>query len=388
MRRALFRPSLGDVSGALADLGTLVPLLAALVVVNGLEPGPALVVAGALVVAAGLVFRIPFPVQPLKALTAIAVARALDPGVIHAAGLQIGAVFLLLSATGLADRLARWFTLPVIRALQFGVGVLLVRSALRLTADPPPLFAAAPSPGWSLALSGVALAAVALAAWRRWHLAVLGLFAAGVVAGWVAATPHLGEVAVRVPTVEVPAAADFPTAFALLVVPQVPLTFGNAVVGVSHLAREVFGERARRVTPGRVAFTCGLGNVVAGSLGGVPLCHGSSGFSAHVRLGARTAAMNLGLGTALATLGLVFSRQVVALFAVLPVWVLGAFLAYAGLRHAGLVLDLRGRALAVALAAGGAGVVTENLAVTTALALLVEHARPRRPLRKDGRARS
>jgi hypothetical protein len=36
----------GDVSGALADLGILVPLTAALVVVNGLDVGSVLLIAG------------------------------------------------------------------------------------------------------------------------------------------------------------------------------------------------------------------------------------------------------------------------------------------------------------------------------------------------------
>ena len=121
----------GDVSGALADLGILVPLTAALVVVNGLDVGSVLLLAGLLVVSAGLVFRIPFPVQPLKALTALAVAQRLGPDVIHAAGLEIGIVLMLMSLTGLATLMSKLFTKPVVRALQFGVGWLLVVTAVK-----------------------------------------------------------------------------------------------------------------------------------------------------------------------------------------------------------------------------------------------------------------
>lgn len=109
------------------------------------------------------------------------------------------------------------------------------------------------------------------------------------------------------------------------------------------------------------------------------MCHGSSGLSAHVRLGARSAAMNVLLGGAFLTLGLVFSQQVLTLFGLLPVWALAGFLAYAGLRHAMLVLDLRGARLAVAVAAGLVGIVTGNLAYTTAIALIAEHAPKLRP---------
>jgi SulP family sulfate permease len=116
------RPSLGDATGAVADLGVLVPLAAALILVNGLDAGAVFVGAGLLVLATGLVFKIPFPVQPLKALTAVAVARELSPDVIHAAGLELAGFLLLLSIGHVADLVARLFVKPVVRALQLGVG--------------------------------------------------------------------------------------------------------------------------------------------------------------------------------------------------------------------------------------------------------------------------
>ncbi|MGH2546258.1 MAG: putative sulfate/molybdate transporter, partial [Actinomycetota bacterium] len=97
MAEGRFRIGPGEATGAVADLGVLVPLAGSLILVNGLDPGAVLIGAGLLVVAAGLVFRVPFPVQPLKALTAVAVAERLSPDVIHAAGLEIGLFLLLLS---------------------------------------------------------------------------------------------------------------------------------------------------------------------------------------------------------------------------------------------------------------------------------------------------
>lgn len=372
------RPSLGDLTGAVADLGVLVPLVAALVLVNGLDPSAVLIAAGALVLAAGLVFGVPFPVQPLKALTALAVAQSLSPDTIHSAGLQIGAIMVVLAVTGFADRLSRLFTTPVIRSLQFAVGSLLVVTAVKMTVDPPAIFESPPDTGWALVLLGATVLVVAIAAGTRHYAVVAVLFIAGVIIGLATTSVDLGEVAVRLPEVSLPSWSVAGSAFVLLVVPQIPLTYGNAVVGVSHLAREHFGDRAARVTPGRVAMSCGVGNVVSAAIGGMPMCHGSSGFTAHVRLGARHAAMNLLLGATLLVIGLVFSNQVLALFGLLPVWVLAGFLGYAGLRHAWLVLDLRGWRLAIALVAGLLGVTTGNLAITTVVALIAEHAPWRR----------
>lgn len=321
------RPVAGDVTGAVADLGVFVPLTAALVLVNGLSAGMVLVVAGALVIGVGLRYGIPFPVQPLKALTAVAVARQLAPEVIAAAGLMIGVILLLVSAGGLADRIARFFSATTVRALQCGVGVLLLLSAARLVLDPPAVFSAA-------APAGPSLMAV--------HLPGL---------------PDAGALA---------------AAFVLLVIPQLPLTFGNAVVAVTDVARRTFGDGAATVTPTHVCRTAGIGNVAAALLGGMPMCHGSSGLTAHYRLGARTAWMNVGLGAAFIGTGVAFGDQAPAVLGQLSPVVLAVLLGYAGVRHALLVADLRGARLALAAGAGLLGAAVGNLAVTMIVVMVVE----------------
>jgi len=368
-----FSISLGEASGAVADLGVLVPLATALVLVNGLDAGSVLVAAGALVLVAGVWFGIPFPVQPLKALTAVAVAEVLSPGVIHAAGFEIGAFLLLLSIRGVAGWLARLFTKPVVRALQLGVGVLLLVTAYRLAAHPPDNFLGSPASPWPLVLAALSFAGVAWTARRRRYGLALALLGAGVAAVWAAARPALAALSFHLPAVHFPAAGDFRTAFFLLVIPQIPLTFGNAVVAVTDLAHEYFGPRSRRVTPPAVCVSCGVGNLVSATLGGMPMCHGAGGLTAHVRLGARTAGMNLMLGSALLALGLFFAPQVPVLLGLLPVWALAGFLAYAGLRHALLVADLRGWQLGMAVIAGLVGAWLSNLAVTAGLALVAVH---------------
>ena len=368
------RARLGDATGALADLGVFMPLAAALILVNGLDAGALFVCAGLLVLGAGLAFKIPFPVQPLKALTAVAIARELSPDVIHAAGLELAAFLLVLSIGHVADIVARIFVKPVVRALQLGVGVLLVITAVKLVADPPEVFSAPPSP-WTLILALVAFVGVAVAAHRRSYVVALVLFAGGLIATIAGTQPDLSPPALTLPSVHLPPASAFGTAFLLLVIPQLPLTFGNAVVAVNDLAHEYFGPAGRRVTPSRVCLSAGIGNTVSALLGGMPMCHGAGGLTAHVRLGARTARMNLWLGGAFLALGLFFAAQIPVIVGVLPVSVLAAFLAYAGVRHAWLVSDLRGLPLAIAVVAGALGAWYGNLAITAALALLLEHGR-------------
>jgi SulP family sulfate permease len=367
------RTTLGDAAGAVADLGVLVPLATALILVNGLDAGAVFVCAGLLVVISGLAFAIPFPVQPLKALTAVAVAGGLSPDVIHAAGLELAAFLLLLSIGHVADAVARVFVKPVVRALQLGVGALLILTAIRLVVEPPEVFAGTPASPWPVVLGAGAFAGVALAAHRRRYGAALLLFAGGVVATVATISPDLGGPSFRLPDLELPSAGAFGTAFLLLVVPQLPLTFGNAVVAVNDLAHEYFGPAARRVTPARVCLSAGVGNLVSALLSGMPMCHGAGGLTAHVRLGARSSAMNMLLGAAFLALGLFFAAQVPVILGLLPIWVLAAFLAYAGLRHALLVTDLRGSSLAIAVGAGVLGAWLGNLAVTAGIALVLVH---------------
>lgn len=368
-----FRIGSGEVAGAVADLGVMVPLAAALILVNGLDATAVLLGAGLLVVASGVAFRIPFPVQPLKALTAVAVAQGVAPEVIHAAGLEIAGFLLVLSVGRIADLIARVFTRPVVRALQVGVGVLLVVTAARLVASPPEVFRGTPGSPWPVVLGVAALFVVAwVARARRYSLAVV-LLGVGAVGAWIAGHPGAVAPDPSLPWLGFPSRAAFASAFLLLVVPQLPLTFGNAVVAVTDVAHREFGVAASRVTPWRVCLSCGAGNAVAALIGGMPMCHGAGGLTAHVRLGARTAGMNLLLGASLVAVGVLFGPNVPAILGLLPVWVLAAFLAYAGIRHALLVTDLRGVDLAVALGAGIAGAAMSNLAVTAAIGLVVVH---------------
>lgn len=373
-RRASVRIGLGEAAGAVADLGVLVPLAAALILVNGLDAGGVFVCAGLLVVATGSFFRIPFPVQPLKALTAVAVAQHLSPDVIHAAGLEIAAVLVLLSIHHVADLVARVFTKPVVRALQVGVGVLLAITAVTLVLEPPDVFASTPAAPWPWVLMVATFTGVVVAARTRHYWFALGVLAAGIAAAVVASGPHVGGPSFSLPAPHLPAADAFPSAFFLLVVPQLPLTFGNAVVAVNDLAHEYLGPAASRVSPSRVCLSAGLGNAISGIVGGMPMCHGAGGLTAHIRLGARTAGMNMLLGGGLLALGLFFASEIPVILGLLPVWGLGAFLVYAGLRHAWLVADLRGAELALAVIAGSLGAWFGNLALTAGLALVAVHA--------------
>ena len=72
-----------------------------------------------LVLAAGAVFRVPFPVQPLKAADGRRRRAGAVAGRHPAAGLEIAAFLLVLSIAASTDVISRAFTTPSCGALQF-----------------------------------------------------------------------------------------------------------------------------------------------------------------------------------------------------------------------------------------------------------------------------
>ena len=93
-----------ELSGAVADVGVLVPIAVALIVGNGLSATAVLLPAGLLYLAAAAVYRLPVPVQPLKAFGAIAIAKGLGSDEIAAGALLMGVVFVILGRLRLLFR--------------------------------------------------------------------------------------------------------------------------------------------------------------------------------------------------------------------------------------------------------------------------------------------
>jgi hypothetical protein len=349
-----------EAAGAVADLGVLLPIAVTLIVANGLSPTAVMLPAALLYIVAGAAYRIPVPVQPLKAFGAIAIAKHLGPQEIAAGALLMGAIFLVAGQTGLLDRVAGAFPTPLIRGVQLTVGVLFLEIAWRLVHHPAKAFAAHALPvdtAMALAIAGV----VVLLALRRVHITLILAFAGLAVMFATADGPFsFGPSPIAVPSVDGSALA---TALTVLVLPQVPLSFANSCLATADAARVYFGRAAARVTPGRLATSLGAANLLAGAIGGMPCCHGAGGLTAHRSFGARTGGAPIMMGAALLVVALALGAGLAPLLAAFPLPILASLLAVAGLLHIGLLRDLPDPASwAVALAVGALGVFV-NLAV-------------------------
>jgi SulP family sulfate permease len=379
-----FRFSWRELGGALGDLGVLLPLLVALITLNGLSVTGVFIGVGLAYILAGVYYRIPIPVQPLKAMSAVAIAQGLSGSVIAAGGWWMAAILLLLAITGAARWIGRLFNRPVVRGIQLGLGLLLVRSGVMLVGRSQVVFGGEEAViylgggrvplNWLLA--GVAALLLVLALRRsRWPAALIVLAFGAIVALTIGQVwPDLGEVelGLNLPQPLLPQASDFPTALLLLVIPQLPLTLGNAVFATANTSRTYFGDQARRVTPRALLTTMGLSQALAAAIGGIPICHGSGGLTAHYRLGARTGAAPLMIGVVCLSIGLFVDGNVLPILALIPYPVLGILLAFAGLQHSLLVRDLRRwDEILTAACVAAAGWMTHNLAIGFGTGILV-----------------
>jgi len=363
-----------EISGALGDIGVLLPLMAGLILVCGLSAFTVFLFTGATYLAAGLYFRLPVPVQPLKAMAAIAIAGGAGAEELAAGGIIMGILLLFLSVTGLASQLTRLFSPWTVKGVQLAVGLMLIKASIPfINGGGSAVWKAATGSGVTgsaaLLLAGCSLTLLLFFNQSRKVPAALAVLAFGFMLSLFIAGPTIvGSLAMsgpELPAISIPARESFIAALFLLVMPQVPVTFGNSVIATTDVAHSYFKKRAVRVTPKALCTSLGIANTAIGLLGGMPVCHGSGGMTAHYRLGARSGSAALLMGMLLVSLALLFGDSAVYLILMLPLPVLGAFIIYVGIEHARLVLELIDHkfSLLAAVAIGIMSLVWGNIAV-------------------------
>lgn len=368
-----FRLDRVELAGAFGDLGTLLPIVVGMILINKLSPTMVFLAFGLFYLLTGFYYRLPVPVQPLKAVGAIAIAypAQITESVIGAAGIIFGALLIVLSLTGMVDKLAKLFTAPVVRGIQLALGLIFLKKGIELIMTGK-LFMSGVDGSFSayhlnLILGIVVFALVLLLLDNRKFPAALVALAAGISAGLLfggaqGLKPSFGPTEVRLIS---PSIQDFWIAFIMLILPQVPLTIGNACVGTADLCSTLYPKSPLldRCGAGRFALTMGIANLPAGFFGAVPMCHGTGGLAAHYRFGARTGGAPMMIGALFVILALAFGELGFAILAIIPNSVLGVLLVFAGLELCPLVRSLKtNEEFFVALLIAGIALAVPNMA--------------------------
>ncbi len=359
-------------NASIADLGTLLPLSFALAAFNGFQPAVLFFLWGIVFMLGGWWYKVPVSVQPLKAMAVIAISAGLPVEWLTTAAVFYGLLLLLLSLGGIVDWLQQWFSDAIVRGIQLGVGLILARKAVELVL----------SRGWflnaesssSLLGGGVMVAlALLLTLARRKSKLPLGLMLA---LAFMLFAVFSGRVMPALPAADsllrpgLPDLTLLPDVMLLLIIPQLPLTLGNAMYAASDACHQFWPERGNKVSPKKLGISIGLFDLFIGFFGGFPMCNGSGGIGAYKQFGGKTGGTVIIMGAILVLTALGGISE--ALFWI-PVPLLAALLLLDSVRMMALTLGLdRGYQWLVAVMVGMISLFSGNLTLALAAGLLLE----------------
>ena len=353
-------------AGAFGDVGTLIPFVVAYITILKMPPLGLLFMFGIALMASGLYYRTPIPIQPMKAIGAAAIAGGISPAALYGSGLTTGLFWLLAGVTGILRPIAKLATKPVVRGIMLGLGLTFMVDGVHRMATAP-------------VLAGIALVVTYLLLTNPKVPAMFILLIIGVVSAIIMDPKILSDLAkihigFNLPVFSLPMITwnDLVTGTLLFTLPQIPLTLGNAVIAITAENNEHFPDRP--VTEKKIAISQGIMNLVSPLFGGIPMCHGAGGMAGHVRFGAKTGGALVILGTILILFALFFSDSVSIIFKIFPNAILGVILFFAGSELAIVVKDIGNKKADVYVMLIVAAVAMWNMGVAFLAGVIMDNA--------------
>jgi len=320
MKIGSFKFNLRELAGSMGDFGTLFPLAIGYIVVCGLNPAGLLVMMGVVNIATGIIYKLPMPVEPKKAVAVYAIANHWPASMVYSCGFSLGLFWLILSVSGLMERFLRLVPGCVIRGIQVSLGIMLGLFGFSMikgiTLD-----------GWGL--GALSFLIIILLRENRFLPASLVLVTVGVLIpalrGDLAGKVSLG---ISLPSIFIPDLKEMANTFILVGIAQIPLTLTNATIATAALIKEYFPDRP--VSEKRLLINQAVMNLATPFFGGMPMCHGAGGLAGQYYFGARTGGTNIIEGLIEISLGLFLSSSIVAIFSSFPQSIIGAMLIMVG----------------------------------------------------------
>ncbi|KAF1078448.1 putative sulfate/molybdate transporter [Methanogenium sp. MK-MG] len=330
--------TLREAAGSVGDFGTILPIVFGVALVSDMNISHILFFFAVWFIISGLYYRLPVPIEPMKAIGAVVIAGSLTHDIIAASGIIIGIFFLLAGLMRWMEALKRYIPQNVIRGVQAALALLLLRSAFGFaTGDIIP---------FAVATLVIGLFWVGAKYTRIPDISALLVVFGGVGAGiLISGMPEF--IIPALPRFFLPSPEVFFPAFTDLVLPQVPLTITNAILATSLLTLDLFRHE---IKPDRLSATIGVMNLVTVPFGGFPMCHGAGGMAGQYRFGARTGGANIIAGIILLAFAIFFASA--GVLSIIPTGIFGALLLF------------------VAIELGIHATKTDSLAVTGIMAVI------------------
>jgi len=339
---------LWDISGAYGDIGVLLPISIALITKNGFNPVSLFLMAGLFYIVSAYYFKITMPVQPLKAMSAIAIVTGLGCEIINTAGIILGIILLILSITNFSKWIGNIFPVPVIRGIQVGVGLMLIKTSINLI-----------NTDFNVAIIAGAVLIICILVKRIPPL--IPILILGIIISLNEINPLPIEQLKLIPVI--PDINHLWIALTMLVLPQIGLTIGNAIVATEATGQLLYKERAQKLTFTNISTSIGIANIISGFMGGVPMCHGSGGLTAHNKFGATSEKSGYIIGFTLVGFAISCNTSVLFVIFSFPEAILGILLCYVGIQHTLFIKDILKvkTSMFIALTVAVSGFITNNI---------------------------
>ena len=350
-----------ELAGSLGDLGTLLPLAIGMILINGLNPLGLFLSVGLFYIFSGLYFGVTSPVEPMKVISAYAISTGISASQIQASTGWLFIFLIFIGITNIITPVGRFISKPVIRGIQLSTGILLILQGVNLMigsakfqlihkAAEPYLKIQSLGPFPLGLLIGAILGLMTLLLLENKHLpAAIFVVGAGFIIGLILGTREGFDqlrLGIHLPSFLPygwPTAADFSFALLVLVLPQIPMTVGNAVIANSDLSLQYFPQDGQKVTYRALCISMALANLGSFFLGGMAMCQGAGGLASRYRFGARTAGSNLMIGGIFVALSIFLGPNAVTLLYLMPLSALGVLLIFAGGQLSLTLIDMKSR---------------------------------------------
>lgn len=323
-----------ELSGAFGDMGTDFPLLIAMIIAAGLHAPSVFIVFGAMQIFTGVVYKVPMPVQPLKAMATLAITQKIAGDTVMGAGLAIGVVMLVLSVTGILDKLTKFIPKAVVRGIQMGLGISLCLLSFK------EYLPAEGVVGYGLAV--IAFLVVIISIDNKKYptsLLIIGIGFMYALFFSIDLNTIFHSIGVNIPELNVPSYDSVAKGFVLLALPQIPLSLGNSILATKQAVSDFFPER-KDITVRKIGITYSVMNLVVPFFSGVPCCHGSGGMVGHYAFGGRTGGSVVIYGVIYMLLGVFFGSNLETIIKVFPLPILGVILLFEGISLILLIKDV------------------------------------------------
>jgi MFS superfamily sulfate permease-like transporter len=359
-----FEFSLREFAGALGDFGPLNPFIIGYISILGLNPTGIFLAMGLTNIVLGFIYRLPLPVEAKKAIGTAALNERWKPSQVYLSGILSGIVWLAMSFSGFVKKLAKLTPIVVIRGIQLGLALILLKESIILMKS-----------NFPLALISIFL--IILLIKNSFLPSAIAVFILGLALVFFFNPSIKITIGFYLPSLFIPSIKDVNLNLLTTVFAQILLTFSNAILATCLAVNDRFPNR--RIEEKSLAMNMGLMNVFLSFIGGIPMCHGAEGFASQYFFGGRTGGAMIMEGICEIVLALFFAESIAAIFNVFPASIIGAMLLFASLELGKFVTAMRRIELAQVIIIGIISFFT-NLAAGFLIGIIIVYLLKRRIL--------